>query len=155
MAAKGASTSQSIWASGCADRMSDTTGSVCTTSPMDVVFTSNFFEHLETKQDLRNTLLEARRCLRPGGRLIAMGPNIRYTGGAYWDFFDHYLPLTELSLAEVLREVGFEVEEQVARFLPYSMSQGAQKPVWTLRLYLRLPFLWPLFGKQFLLVAKK
>ena len=84
-----------------------------------------------------------------------MGPNIRYTGGAYWDFFDHYLPLTELSLAEVLREVGFEVEEQVARFLPYSMSQGAQKPVWTLRLYLRLPFLWPLFGKQFLLVAKK
>ncbi len=122
---------------------------------LDVVFTSNFFEHLYTKQDLRDTLLQAWRCLRPGGRIIALGPNIRYVSGAYWDFFDHYLPLTELSLGEVLNETGFTLEEQIPRFLPYSMSQGSQPPIWTLHLYLKLRFAWPLFGKQFLVVARK
>ena len=122
---------------------------------LDVVFTSNFFEHLSTKRDLRDTLGQAWRCLRPGGRIIALGPNIRYLAGEYWDFYDHYLPLTELSLGEVMAEVGFTVEEQIARFLPYTMSQGGQRPVWMLRLYLRLRFAWPLFGKQFLVVAGK
>jgi SAM-dependent methyltransferase len=120
---------------------------------LDAIFTSNFFEHLPTKRDLRDTLLQARRCLKPGGRLIALGPNIRYLRGEYWDFYDHYLPLTELSLAEVLTETGFKVEKQVARFLPYTMSRGAQRPLWMLRLYLKAKFAWPLFGKQFLVVG--
>ena len=122
---------------------------------LDVVFTSNFFEHLYTKQDLRDTLLQAWRCLRPGGRIIALGPNIRYLPGKYWDFYDHYLALTELSLGEVLSETGFTVEEQIPRFLPYTMSGGGKPPIWTLRLYLKLKFTWPLFGRQFLVVARK
>jgi SAM-dependent methyltransferase len=122
---------------------------------LDVVFTSNFFEHLYTKRDLRDTLMQAWRCLRPGGRIIALGPNIRYLPGAYWDFYDHYLALTELSLGEVMTETGFTLEEQIPRFLPYTMSQGRQPPVWMLRLYLKLKFAWPFFGKQFLVVARK
>ena len=123
---------------------------------LDVVFTSNFFEHLPTKGDLRATLIEARRCLRAGGRIIALGPNIRYLPGAYWDFYDHYLPLTERSLAEVMAETGFTLEQQIARFLPYTMSSpGSSPPTWLLRLYLRLKFVWPFFGKQFLVIAAK
>jgi SAM-dependent methyltransferase len=122
---------------------------------LDVVFTSNFFEHIPTKQDLRATLLQARRCLRCGGRIIALGPNIRYLPGKYWDFYDHHLPLTELSLGEVMMEVGFTLEEQIPRFLPYTMSGNRRRPLWTLRVYLKLPFAWPLFGKQFLIVARK
>lgn len=122
---------------------------------LDVVFTSNFFEHLPSKRDLRDTLLQAFRCLRPGGRIIALGPNIRYLPGEYWDFYDHYLALTELSLGEVLTEVGFTLEEQISRFLPYTMSRRSQPPIWTLRLYMKLKIAWPLFGKQFLVVAKK
>ena len=123
---------------------------------LDVVFTSNFFEHLPSKGDVRATLVQARRCLRPGGRIIALGPNIRYLHGAYWDFYDHYIPLTERSLGEVMLETGFTLEEQIARFLPYTMSTGGmQPPIWTLQLYLRFNILWPLFGKQFLLVARK
>ncbi|HTU43110.1 MAG TPA: class I SAM-dependent methyltransferase [Candidatus Aquilonibacter sp.] len=122
---------------------------------LDVVFTSNFFEHLYTKRDLRDTLLQAWRCLRPGGRIIALGPNIRYVPGKYWDFYDHYLPLTELSLGEVMTETGFTVEKQIPRFLPFTMSQGRQSPIWMLRLYLKLTFAWPVFGKQFLVVARK
>jgi SAM-dependent methyltransferase len=122
---------------------------------LDVVFTSNFFEHLYTKQDLRATLLQAWRCLRSGGRIIAMGPNIRYLPGEYWDFYDHYLALTELSLGEVMTETGFTLEEQIPRFLPYTMSRGRQRPLWMLRLYLTLTFVWPLLGKQFLVVARR
>jgi SAM-dependent methyltransferase len=122
---------------------------------LDVVFTSNFFEHLYTKRDLRDTLMQAWRCLRPGGRIIALGPNIRYLAGEYWDFYDHYLELTERSLGEVMMETGFTVEEQIPRFLPYTMSQGGERPVWMLSLYLKMSFVWPLFGKQFLVVARK
>jgi SAM-dependent methyltransferase len=126
-----------------------------TDESLDVVFTSNFFEHLYTKRDLRDTLVQAWRCLRPGGRIIALGPNIRYLPGEYWDFYDHYLALTELSLGEVMTETGFTLEEQIPRFLPYTMSRGGQPPVWMLSLYLNLKLAWPLFGKQFLVVARK
>src|SRR5258708_4032985 len=91
---------------------------------LDVVFTSNFFEHLYTKRDLRDTLMQAWRWLRPSGRIIALGPNIRYLPGEYWDFYDHYLPLTELSLGEVMAETGFALEEQLPRVLPYTISPG-------------------------------
>lgn len=122
---------------------------------LDVIFTSNFFEHLSAKTDLRDTLLQVRRCLKPGGRIIAVGPNVRYLAGAYWDFCDHHLPLTERSLGEVMAETGLTVEEQIPRFLPYTMAHGKRRPLWALRLYLKLKFVWPLFGKQFLIVAKK
>lgn len=122
---------------------------------LDIVFTSNFFEHLQTKAALQGTLLEARRCLRPGGRLITLGPNVKYLSGRYWDFFDHHLPLTELSLSEAMIMAGFEVEQAIPKFLPYTMCQGIRPPIWTVRMYLRLPLTWSFFGKQFLVISRK
>jgi SAM-dependent methyltransferase len=122
---------------------------------LDVVFTSNFFEHLETRAQLESTLREVFRCLKPGGALLALGPNIRYLPGTYWDFFDHYLALTHLSLAEVLEKAGFQIEVNIDRFLPYTMSQGRTYPSWALKAYLAFPFAWRFFGKQFFLVARK
>ncbi|MBV8843903.1 MAG: class I SAM-dependent methyltransferase [Bryobacterales bacterium] len=122
---------------------------------LDAVFTSNFFEHLPDKAALQRTLENAMRCLRSGGRLVAMGPNIKYVPGGYWDFFDHYIPLTELSLAEVLKSCAFDIEVCIGRFLPYTMSQGRTYPVSMLRIYLATRWIWRLFGKQFLVVARK
>lgn len=122
---------------------------------LDVVFTSNFFEHLPDKLALKLTLLEAARCLKPGGRLIALGPNIKYVQGAYWDFWDHFLCLTELSLAEALANNGYRVEEAIPRFLPYTTINQPAYPMLFVRLYLRLRFAWPWFGKQFLVIARK
>ena len=122
---------------------------------LDAVFTSNFFEHLPTKTHLERTLTHAWHALRSGGRLIAMGPNIRCLPGAYWDFYDHHIPLTELALAEVMKKCGFAIETMYSRFLPYTMSGGREYPVWMLRLYLLLPVFWPVFGKQFLIIARK
>lgn len=122
---------------------------------LDVVFTSNFLEHLREKPALDATMTEAYRCLKPGGRLIAMGPNIRFLPGEYWDFWDHYLALTELSLAEALEIRGFAVEMAVPRFLPYTMVGGPRYPLFFVSIYLRMRPFWRVKGKQFLVVARK
>jgi SAM-dependent methyltransferase len=122
---------------------------------LDVVFTSNFFEHLPDKLALKLTLIEAARCLKPGGQLIALGPNIKFVQGAYWDFWDHFLSLTELSLSEALDNNGYRVERAVPRFLPYTTINQPAFPMAFVRLYLRLPLLWPWFGRQFLVVARR
>ena len=122
---------------------------------LDVVFTSNFFEHLPDKATLGRTLDEIRRCLKPGGRLVAMGPNIKYLPGAYWDFWDHYVILTELSLREALETRGFKMDVCLGRFLPYTMASGPKWPLIFLRAYLKLSWAWKFFGKQFLVVARR
>ena len=86
---------------------------------LDAIFSSNFFEHLPTKDALENTLREAMRCLKPGGRLIALGPNIRYVGGSYWDFFDHHLALTDRSLCRGIGENGLlDIDKGSRAFSP-------------------------------------
>jgi SAM-dependent methyltransferase len=122
---------------------------------LDVVFTSNFFEHLPDKGALGRTLDEIHRCLRPGGRLIALGPNIKYLPGEYWDFWDHSVPLTEASLKEALVIRGFGIDVCIGRFLPYTMSSGPRYPVALVRAYLKLPVLWRVFGRQFLVVGMR
>jgi len=122
---------------------------------IDVVFTSNFFEHLPDKQCLRQTLRQAHRSLKAGGRLIALGPNIKYLPGLYWDFFDHHTILTEASLGEVLETEGFALEQVVPRFLPYTLINAPEYPLLLLRLYLAMPWLWWVKGRQFLVRARK
>jgi len=122
---------------------------------LDVVFSSNFFEHLPDKAALGRTLDEAFRCLKPGGRIICMGPNIKCVPGAYWDFWDHYLPLTELSLKEGMELSGFQVPVCKEKFMPYSMSQGFNPPLFLIGIYLSFPLFWKISGKQFLVVGRK
>ncbi len=122
---------------------------------LDTIFTSNFFEHLPDKQCLKQTLQQAFRCLKPGGRLIAMGPNIKYLPGLYWDFFDHHTALTEASLGEVLEMEGFRLEQSTPRFLPYTLVNAPEYPLLLLRIYLAAPWLWRIKGRQFLIIAVK
>ena len=105
---------------------------------------------------LMKTLKEAYRCLKSGGTLVAMGPNIAMCHGNYWLKIDHYLPLSHRSLCEALELAGFTITECHARFLPLTMhNEVRQYPMWTVRTYLKYPILWKLFGKQFLIVATK
>jgi SAM-dependent methyltransferase len=89
---------------------------------VDVIFSSNFLEHMPSKNAVASALAEARRVLRPGGRFLAMGPNIRFCYDVYWDYFDHYVPLSDRSLAEALLVAGLDLEEVVPRFLPCTMK---------------------------------
>lgn len=125
-------------------------------SSLDVVFSSNFFEHLPSKEALLSTLRNANRAMRKAGRLIALGPNIRYLNGAYWDFIDHHVPLSDRSAVEAMELAGFTRERVIDRFLPYTMSgEKRPAPLFVVDAYLRMPFLWPLLGKQFLIVMTK
>lgn len=121
---------------------------------LDVVFTSNFFEHLPDKTALGMTLDQVRRCLKPGGRLIAIGPNIKFLSNAYWDFWDHHIPLSDVSLVEALDIRGFDIEYRADRFLPYTMSRKRPVPTFLIRAYLAIQPLWLFFGKQFLVIAR-
>jgi len=100
-------------------------------------------------------ILEPADAVRPGGRLLVVQPNIRYAYKEYWDYFDHHLPLSHLSLAEVLELEGFAIEEVRARFLPYTVKSRFPKSGLLVRLYLRLRPLQMLLGKQMFLVASK
>ena len=122
---------------------------------LDVVFTSNFLEHLPNKDLVDRTICEAIRCLKSGGKIICLGPNIKFVPGAYWDYWDHFIPITEQSMAEALALKGFRVVEKIDRFLPYTMSGGKNPPLLAVKLYLKLRFAWRFFGRQFLVVAKK
>jgi hypothetical protein len=75
--------------------------------------------------------------------------------GPYWDFFDHIVPLSDRSIAEALELSGFSVDQAIPRFLPWTMSGRAVPPAFVIRAYLRLPVVWRLIGRQFLVVASK
>lgn len=120
---------------------------------VDVVFASNFFEHLPDKKTLLLTLSECRRVLGPSGKLILLQPNIRYLAGRYWDYFDHHTPLSHLSMVEALDLSGFRAIQVVPRFLPYTVKSRLPRSASLLRLYLRVPIAWRLLGRQMLIVA--
>ena len=123
---------------------------------VDVVFASNVFEHLRSKSDLMASLGEIRRVLRPGGRLLVLQPNIRLVGGAYWDFFDHHLPLTERSLTEALLLADLRPVETRVRFLPYTTKGRLPTHPWLVRLYLLLrPAQWLLGGQTWMVAEKR
>jgi SAM-dependent methyltransferase len=121
----------------------------------DVVFMSNFLEHLPSKQMVLDTLAEAKRILREGGRLIILQPNVKLIPGAYWDFFDHHTPLTDNSLVEAVTMLGMTPAHVVTRFLPYTTKSLLPQAPWLVRLYLKVPLAWWFLGKQSLVIAEK
>ena len=122
---------------------------------LDVIFSSNFFEHLPKKEALDETVSRAKTALKPGGRLIALGPNISVLNGRYWDFWDHHVALSDQSLGELFEIHGLKIEKSIPRFLPYNMVRVRKRPLFLVSLYLKCPLAWHFFGKQFLIVARK
>ncbi len=122
---------------------------------LDIAFASNFFEHLSSKQQLFEVLSEIHRILKKGGKLLIIQPNIKYAYREYWDFIDHHIPLTENSMKEALITTGFEIGECIPRFLPFSAKLSTYKSTTLLSLYLKMPLLWKIFGKQIFMVGVK
>ena len=122
---------------------------------VDVVFASNFFEHLPDKRTFLRTVEEVRRVLKRGGKLLVLQPNIRVVNGRYWDFVDHLIPLTDRAVAEALELAGLSVVECRARFLPYTTRSRWPQSPWLVRLYLRVPWVWRFLGGQAWIVGVK
>lgn len=123
-------------------------------SSIDVVFMSNFLEHLD-RPTITRTLRECLRVVKPGGRLLVLQPNIRYVWRDYWMFFDHTTALDDRSLCEAVELTGWKIERCVPRFLPYTTKSRLPKSTVLLRVYLKVPILWRLIGGQTFVVARK
>jgi len=124
------------------------------TKRFDKIFISNFFEHLRNKEELIEVLGFCFNYLKPGGSLLVIQPNFKYSFKEYYDFIDHELPITDLSLQEVLETIGFKINVLIPRFLPYSTKGRPASPN-LLRLYLKLPFIWKFLGGQMFIKASK
>ena len=122
---------------------------------VDVAFCSNLLEHLRDRETVTALLCELSRVIGPDGRLLVLGPNLRYTGPAYWDFFDHVLPFTHVTLVEALGTAGLVAETLIPRFLPYTTVGAGRTPLPLVRLYLRFPLAWRVMGAQFFAVARR
>ena len=87
---------------------------------VDRVFISNFFEHVP-REVILSTLIEARRVLRPDGKLLVLQPNVRYCGRDYWMFFDHITEMREMIMAETTESR----EEALEKLLPFQRDDFA------------------------------
>jgi len=101
-----------------------------------------------TRDVILSTLIEARRVLKPTGRLLVLQPNVRFCERDYWQFFDHITPVDDRALAEAFAATGFDVEKCIPRFLPYSTK--SRLPSWPslVRLYLKMPLAWRVLGSS-------
>jgi SAM-dependent methyltransferase len=122
------------------------------TASVDRVFTSNFFEHL-ARPEILATLIEIRRILKPDGMILILQPNFRYCYKDYFMFFDHISALDHRSMKEVLDISGYEVKKTIPQFLPYTSHGNLPNSLFLLKMYLRLPALWKIFGGQMFILA--
>jgi len=121
---------------------------------VDVVIANNFLEHL-TREQISFTLAEVFRILTNHGRFLIMQPNIRYCYKDYWMFFDHITPLDHRSMEEILSLKGFILKVVIPKYLPYTTNSHLPKSLFLFKLFLRIPLLQIIFGKQMFLVAEK
>ena len=124
------------------------------TEQFDRIFISNFFEHLRNKEELVGIISFCFEALKPSGSLLIIQPNFKYSYKEYYDFIDHQLPITNLSLQELLETIGFEIDLILPRFLPFSTKGRPASPL-LLKVYLKLPFLWRFLGGQMFVKALK
>ena len=128
---------------------------VLTKSYFDVVFMSNFLEHCRSREHVLRVLSAVAKVLKPQGSVLILGPNFRYCYREYFDFFDHHLALTEKSVVEALALSGFAPKVVKSRTLPFSFKSRLPHWTWLVRLYLRIPLIWKIMGKQFFIVGEK
>ncbi len=121
-------------------------------SSIDVVFVSNFFEHVP-RDTMLSTLVEIKRVLADSGRLLILQPNIRYCARNYWMFFDHITPIDDRALVEALQMAGFDIAKLIPRFLPYTTKSVLPSAGSLVRLYLKVPPIWRIMGAQAFVVA--
>ncbi|HSW66705.1 MAG TPA: class I SAM-dependent methyltransferase [Bacillota bacterium] len=118
------------------------------------IFVSNFFEHL-SHDDIEKTIREFTRVLKPGGQVLILQPNIRFVGKDYWMFFDHITPIDDRALEEAFVALGFDLKLRILKFMPFTTRSRYPAKAAFVKLYLSLPILWRIFGKQTFMIFEK
>jgi len=121
---------------------------------IDRIFISNFFEHI-SKSDIEKTLVECLRILKSDGKILILQPNIRFVRKDYWMFWDHITPIDDRALVECMNILGYKINLCIPRFLPYTTSSFLPVSMTLLKIYLRIPLLYKIFGGQAFIIASK
>lgn len=119
---------------------------------LEVVFASNFFEHL-SRDGMEEMLREIYRVLRPSGRLLILQPNFRCCFRNYFDDYTHLQIFTDHSLRDLLSGRGFVTLRCYPAILPFSMKSRLPSWPFLVWLYLRSPWR-PFAGQMYLCTAK-
>jgi len=119
---------------------------------VDIVFASNFFEHL-TKVQVEKILQSLKAIMSiETSKLILLQPNFRLNPGRYFDDYTHQSIWTDVSLSEFLIANGFTIIKLVPRFLPLTLKSNlpvSSKLIW---LYLKSPIKYK--PGQMMIIAK-
>jgi SAM-dependent methyltransferase len=119
---------------------------------VDLVFASNFLEHLASPE-IGVLLRNVKRVLRKGGRLILIQPNHRRCAEHYFDDPTHKTVFDDQNIRGYLAPYELHIVKLVPGQLPFSMKSRLPKwPILT-RLYLNSPVR-PL-GQQMYVVAER
>lgn len=124
-------------------------------SQADIVFISNFLEHLDNKDEIVEVLQISKGLLKKRGKLIILQPNIDLVKSHYWDFIDHKVALNTRSVIEALNLVGLEKVLVIKRFLPYTTKINIPFSEYLLKYYLLIPPAFRLVAGQSLFVFEK
>jgi len=123
--------------------------SFLTNKSVDVIFASNFLEHLDWGQ-LEELISEMIRLLKPGGRVILMQPNYRLAYKEYFDDYTHRTVFTDRSLSDWFESHDFICELSKPRFIPLTVKSRLGGFSKAIPIYIRSP--WKPFAGQMLMV---
>jgi SAM-dependent methyltransferase len=121
-------------------------------SSVDLVFASNFMEHLRQKE-LNILLPRISDVLSHRGRLILIQPNYRLNPDHYFDDETHQTVFSDENIRPFLEEYGFRVLKLIPGFLPFSMKSRLPQWPFLVRLYLKSPIK-PLAGQMYIVAEK-
>jgi trans-aconitate methyltransferase len=122
-------------------------------SSVDLVFASNFLEHLGVEEH-QILLPNIRRALSSSGHLALIQPNYRLNPDHYFDDQTHRTIFSDQNIEAFLERFGFTVIKLIPRFLPFSMKSRLPKWPILVRLYLASPVR-PFAGQMYILAQKR
>lgn len=119
---------------------------------IDLIFASNFLEHLEG-DEVDSLLGRCFEVLRSGGKLILIQPNHRLCAESYFDDPTHKTVFDDANVGEWLARHGLKVRKLIPGFLPFSMNGRLPKSGVLTGLYLLSP--WKPLAAQMYVVAER
>jgi hypothetical protein len=99
---------------------------------------SNVMEHFSVEDGTR-ILENVRGYLKKDGHVAFLQPNFTYCARNYFDDYTHKTIYTAEGFLNFLQDRGFKVVTCIPRYLPFSFKSRLPRPLWLIRLYLRLP----------------
>jgi len=105
---------------------------------VDLVFASNFLEHL-SQDELNRLLPRIRSVLSPDGRLILLQPNYRLCAKRYFEDPTHQTVFDDASIVTALARHALRAVRVEPGLLPFSMRSHLPQWACLTRLYLHSP----------------